>query len=101
MKPTFQLIEPAGVVIDGQPSDGMTIRVAGRTLGRLCGFIVEPAQQQIRYLVVRASGLFGRSTLVPFAEPRVDVEHRAIEVDIDEGVLRQLRHFTPEQLLAT
>jgi hypothetical protein len=97
----FQLIEPTDVEIAGLPSAGMTIRAAGRTLGRLSGFVVERAQHQIRYLVVRASGIVGRSTLVPFSEPRIDVEHHAIEVDVDEGVLWQLRHFTPEQLLAT
>jgi hypothetical protein len=101
MEPTFELIGPANVEIAGLPSAEMTICAAGRTLGRLSGFIVEGAQHQIRYLVVRASGFLGRATLVPFLEPRVDVEHHAIEVDVDERVLRQLRHFTPEQLLAT
>jgi len=101
MEPTFQLIEPTDVEIAGMPSADMTICAAGRTLGRLSGFVVERAQQEIRYLVVRASDLVGRLTLVPFSEPRVDVEHHAIEVDVDEGVLWQLRHFTPEQLLAT
>jgi hypothetical protein len=101
MAPTYQLIEPTDVEIAGMPSVDMTICAAGRTLGRLSGFVVERAQQEIRYLVVRASGIVGRLTLVPFSEPRVDVEHHAIEVDVDEGVLWQLRHFTPEQLLAT
>jgi hypothetical protein len=100
-EPTFQLIEPTDVEIAGLPSADMTIRAAGRTLGRLSGFIVERAQQQICYLVVRASDLFGESTLVPFRVPRVDVEHHAIEVDVDERELWQLRHFTPTQLLAT
>ena len=101
MDPTFQLIEPTDVEIAGMPSGDMTICAAGRTLGRLSGFVVERAQREIRYLVVRASGFVGRLTLVPFSEPRVDVAHHSIEVDVDEGVLWQLRHFTPEQLLAT
>jgi hypothetical protein len=101
MEPTFQLIEPTEVEIAGLPSAEMTIRAAGRTLGRLSGFIVERAQHEIRYLVVCAAGVFGQSMLVPFSEPRVDVEHHTIEVDVDERVLWQLRHFTPEQLLAT
>jgi hypothetical protein len=99
METTFQLIEPTDVEIGGVPSSGMTIRAAGRTLGRLNGFVVDTSEQNIRYLVVRASGLFGRPRLVPFAEPRVDVEDRAIDVDVDEGELRQLRHFTPDHLL--
>ena len=99
METTFQLIEPNDVMIAGMPSAGMTIRAAGRTLGRLSGFVVDATQQNIRYLVVRASGWFSRPTLVPFAEPRVDVAERAIDVDVNEQELRQLRHFTPEHLL--
>ena len=99
MESTFQLIEPTEVEIAGLPSGDMTIRAAGRTLGRLRGFIVERTQHQIRYLVVRASGLFERSMLVPFSAPRVDLEHRSIELDVDERELQQLRNFTPERLL--
>jgi len=101
METTFELIQPTDVVIAGIPSAGMTIRTAGRTLGRLNGFVVDRTQQNIRYLVVRASGLFGRPTLVPFVGPRFDVEDRSIEVDIDERELRQLRHFTPDHLLSS
>ena len=96
----FELLEPATVTIAGAPSAGMIIRAAtGRTLGRLRGFVVESAHQQIRYLVVRASGLFGKTTLIPFSAPRVDVEGRAIEVDVDDRDLWLLRNFTPDQLL--
>ena len=63
----------------------MLIRAAtGRTLGRLRGFVVESAHQQIRYLVVRASGLLGKTTLIPFSAARVDLEERAIEVDVND-----------------
>jgi hypothetical protein len=96
----FELLEPANVTIAGAPSTGMTIRAAtGRTLGRLRGFVVESAPQQIRYLVVRASGLLGKTTLIPFSAARVDVEGRAIEVDVDDRDLWLLRNFTPDQLL--
>ena len=77
----------------------MTIRAGGRTLGRLRGFVIERSHAQIRYLLVRASGLFGKSTLIPFSDPRVDIRARAIEVDVDDRELWQLRNFTPEQLL--
>ena len=96
----FELLEPAKVTIAGTPSTGMIIRAAtGRTLGRLGGFVVESAHQQVRYLVVRASGLLGKTTLVPFSAARVDVEGRAIEVDVDDRDLWLLRNFTPDQLL--
>ena len=48
MKPSFQLVEPDDVVIDGVPAAGMTIRAAGRALGRLRGFIVDSAEQHVR-----------------------------------------------------
>jgi hypothetical protein len=99
MESAFQLIEPDDVIIDGLPSAGMTIRAAGRPLGRLSGFVIDRAEQEIRYMVVRAAGLFTRSQLVPFRTPRVDVEGHAIDLDIDDRELRQLRNFTPEQLL--
>ena len=99
MESAFQLIDPDNVIIDGSPSAGMTIRAAGRPLGRLTGFVIDCAEQEIRYMVVRASGLFTRARLVPFAAPRVDVEAHAIDLDIDDRELRQLRNFTPEQLL--
>lgn len=99
MDSAFQLVKPDDVLIAGLPSAGMTIRTAEHTLGRLRGFVIERTQHRIRYLVVRASGLFAKSRLVPFANPRVDIDTRAIEVDIDDRELRQLRNFTPDQLL--
>ena len=96
----FELLEPAKVTIAGGPSAGMIIHTAtGRTLGQLGGFVVESAHQQIRYLVVRATGLFGKTTLIPFSAARLDVEGRAIEVDVDDRDLWLLRNFTPDQLL--
>ena len=97
---SFELLEPANVTIAGAPSTGMIIRAAtGRTLGRLCGFVVESAQQQIRYMVVQASGLLGKTTLIPFSAARVDVDGRAIEVDVDDHDLWLLRNLSPDQLL--
>jgi hypothetical protein len=99
MESAFQLVKPDDVVIAGLPSAEMTIRAAGRTLGRLRGFVVERSPDRIRYLIVRASGLFAKSRLVPFVDPRVDVEEHAIELDITERDLWQLRNFTTKQLL--
>src|SRR4029078_6333754 len=96
----FELLEPANVTIAGAPSTGMIIRAAtGRTLGGLRVFVVEAPHQQIRYLIVRASGLFGKTTLIPFSAPRVDVEGRAIEVDVDHRDLCLLGNLTPDQWL--
>ena len=99
MESPFQLIAPDDVIIDGSPSAGMTIRAAGRPVGRLTGFVIDRAEQQIRYIVVRASGVFTRARLVPFIQPRLDAAARAIDLDVDDRELRQLRNFTPDQLL--
>jgi hypothetical protein len=96
----FELLEPANVTIAGAPSTNMLIRAAtGRPLGRLRGFVVESAHQQIRYLVVRASGLLGKTTLIPFSAARVDLEGGAIEVDVNDRDLWVLRNLTPDQLI--
>lgn len=95
----FQLVKPDDVVIAGLRSAEMTIRAGGRTLGRLRGFVVEGTHRRIRYLIVRASGLFSRPTLVPFVDPRVDLEARAIDLELDDYELWQLRNLTPRQLL--
>lgn len=101
MECEFQVVEPDEVVIAGLRGTDMTVCGAGRTLGRLRGFVIDRTQQRICYLIVRASGLFSKSTLLPFAEPRVDVKARAIELAIDEQQVWQFRNFTPEQLLAS
>jgi hypothetical protein len=101
MASRFQYIAPAGVLIEGVPAGDMTICAAtGRAIGRLRGFIVDATERHIRYLVVRGSGLFAKTTLLPFAMPRVDFDRRTIRVDVTEQQLRQLRNFTPEALLA-
>ena len=101
MECEFQVVKPDEVEIAGMPSRDMTICAAGRTLGRLGGFVIDRAQQRICYLIVRASGLFAKSTLLPFAEPRFDVDARAIELAIDEHEVWKFRNFTPEHLLAS
>src|SRR5262245_43816673 len=98
---TFRYVEPAQVAIDGVSAQGMTIRAAtGRTLGRLKGFIIDAAEQHIRYFCVRRRGPFGSVRVLPFSTPCVDLDARAIEIDINDQQLRQLRGLSPEVLLA-
>jgi len=97
----FQLVRSNDVAIEGIPGTELVVRAGGRTLGSLRGFIVERSHERIRYVLVRASGLFGKSTLLPFSDPRVDFGARAIDLDIDDRTLWQLRDFTPKQLLTT
>jgi hypothetical protein len=99
--PQFQYIAPDEVIIEGVPATEMTICAAtGRAIGRLRGFIVDATERHIRYLVVRGSGLFAKTTLLPFSMPRVDFDSRTIRVDVTDQQLWQLRDFTPETLLA-
>ena len=98
---SFQYVEPKNFVIEGVPAVGMAIRAAtGRALGRLRGVIIDTADQHVRYLAVRGSGLFAKTRLLPFSMPRVDFGRRIIELDVSDQQLWQLRHFTPEALLA-
>ena len=101
MAAQFQYIALADVVIEGVPATEMTICAAtGRAVGRLRGFIVDATERHIRYLVVRGSGVFAKTTLLPFAMPRVDFDRRTIRVDITDQQLWQLRDFTPDAILA-
>lgn len=98
---TLRYVEPAGVAIEGVPAEGMTVRAAtGRTLGRLKGFIVDAAEQHIRYFVVRRPGPFGKPGVIPFSSSRVNFDDRAIEIDVNEQQLRQLRDLPPDILFA-
>ena len=101
MASQFTYIAPGDVVIEGVPATGMTICAAtGRAVGRLRGFIVDATERHIRYLVVRGSGLFAKTTLLPFSMPRIDFDRRTIRVDVSEQQLWQLRDFTPDAILA-
>ena len=96
--PTLQYFETAQVA--GIPGKSITVRVAnGRVLGRFRGLIIDPVNQHLRYLVVRASGWFGKTTLVPASSPRIDVAGRAIEIEADENDLWTVHNFTLQKAL--
>jgi hypothetical protein len=84
----LRYFEPARVAIAGVSCEGMTIRADGHVLGRLHGFVIDPARQRVRYLVLRTSGLLGRTKLVRPDAVRVDMENRAIEVPEDGELQR-------------
>jgi hypothetical protein len=75
-------------------------RDEGTGSGTLGGFIVDAAEQHIRYLVVRRPGLFGKTGVLPFSTPRVDLDGRAIEIDVNDQELWQLRNLRPDVLIA-
>jgi hypothetical protein len=91
----FESAEVAGI-----PGKSMTVRVAdGRVLGRFRGVIIDPINQHLRYLVVRASGWFGKTTLVPVDSPRIDFAGRAIEIDVNDNNLWTVHNFTVQKAL--
>ena len=84
----------------GIPGKSITVRLAnGRVLGRFRGLIIDPINQHLRYLVVTASGWFGKTTLVPADSPRIDLAGRAIEIDPNDNDLWTVHNFTLQRAL--
>jgi hypothetical protein len=97
---TLQYFESAEVA--GIPGQRLTVRGAtGRVLGRLRGCIIDPVNQRLRYLVVRTSGWFSKTTLVPAVSPRVDFARRAIDVDLDDVDLWTVHNLTLDKALTS
>jgi hypothetical protein len=95
-EPPLRYIDPHHVAIEGMRSEEMTIRgTAGKLLGRLQGFVIDPVTEQLRYLVVRTSGVLTRTALLPFELARVDVAKGTIVVAADERDLRSTRELFP------
>ena len=96
--PTLQYFETAQVA--GIPGESITVRLAnGRVLGRFRGLIIDPIDEHLRYLVVRAWGWFGKTTLVPAYCPRLDLAGRAIEIDANDNDLRPVHNLTLQKAL--
>ena len=84
----LKYLDPMKVEIDGRPCSGMTVRAAtGSVLGDLHGFLIDPIQRQLRYLVV---GTLNRERFLPFSAARVDTKNGEIEVKADERDFRWL-----------
>jgi hypothetical protein len=91
----FETVRLAGI-----PGKSVTVRVAnGRVLGRFRGLIIDPFNQHLRYVVIRASGWFGKTTLVPANSPRIDLAGRAIEIDANDNDLWTVHNFTLQKAL--
>ena len=96
--PTLQYFGTAQVA--GIPGTSLTVRLAsGRVLGRFRGLIIVPVNVNFRYLVVRAKGWFGKTTLVPACCPRIDFASRAIEIDANDHDLWPVHNLTLRKAL--
>ena len=90
----LRYIDPQQVAIEGMRADAMTIRgTAGKLLGTLQGFVIDAVTEQLRYLVVRTSGVLTRTALLPFELARVDVAKGSIEVAADERDFHSTSEF--------
>ena len=85
--PRFRYIDASHVEGTTQDLAGFNVLTAtGRKLGELDGLIVDPPERRIRYLVVDRGKLFRqRRLLVPMSSVRLDVDHRALLVDLESG----------------
>ena len=78
----------------------MTVWAAtGRRIGRFNGFVLDPAEQCVRYVAVCASRFSGKTTLLPFSGVRIDADRHAIEVDVDDQELQRFRGFSLDSVM--
>jgi len=80
---------PAGEFRDFQVSD-----VGGISLGKLTGFVVDPAARQLRYFVVEvARWLSKRRYLVPLCPATLEPQRRTVTLDCDPASKSDWREF--------
>jgi hypothetical protein len=68
---------------------------AGVKIGTFDGVIVDPAQRRVRYLVVDRGGFFHKRCLIPMPSARVDAEHHALSIDVDDADSQEWQRFDP------
>ena len=65
-----------------------------RKIGRLDGIIIDPAERQVRYLVVDAPTFFTHHRyVVPLASTQIDAERPSLRVDLDRDELTHVDEF--------
>lgn len=83
--PPLRYLEAARVEGPEHGLDGFDVSTSdGQRLGRLDGFIVDPATRRLCSFVIRRPGLFRtRRYLVPLCPAQLDPEHQVLRVDPD------------------
>ena len=83
---------PAGRLGEFQVSD-----MRGFSLGKLTGFVVDPAARQLRYFVVEvARWLSKRRYLIPLCPAILEQQQRTVRLECDPGARQQWREFDDE-----
>lgn len=76
------------------------------SVGKLQGIVVDPAERQVRYFVVKSDHP-ARHYLLPLVPATIDSEHRALHVDVqaddldelDDAPARTFPDFSDEDLI--
>lgn len=107
-KDGLQFLTPTQTLVGGSSCEDMLVCGATKILGRLQGFLVDPVAHQLRYLVVRTTGLLKKTSVLPITEARVDMGARSIQILDQEAIeksepfsLEGLAPFSEEQLATT
>ena len=80
---------PTGDFADVQVSD-----TRGLSLGKLTGFVIDPAARQLRYFVVEvARWLSKRRYLIPLCPATLEPQRRTVTLDCDPPAKTQWREF--------
>ena len=83
------VLSPSGELSDFHVSD-----VGGITLGKLTGFLVDPAARQLRYFVVEvARWLSKRRYLIPLCPAILEPQRRTVRLDCDPATKTEWREF--------
>jgi PRC-barrel domain protein len=83
------VLSPAGELTDFQVSD-----TGGFSLGKLTGFVVDPAARRLRYFVVEvARWLSKRRYLVPLCPATLEPERQTVRLDCDPSAKKEWREF--------
>ena len=87
------VLSPSGELRDFHVSD-----VGGISLGKLTGFVVDPAARQLRYFVVEvARWLSKRRYLIPLCPATLEPQRRTVTLDCDPGAKNDWREFDDHQ----
>jgi uncharacterized protein YrrD len=103
----LRYLEAARVAAPDHGLDGFEVSTsAGEQLGRLDGFIVDPAARRLCSFVIRRPGLLRtRRYLVPLCPAQLDPEHHVLRVDPGESEPSEFdptafERFSDEDMLA-